>query len=66
MKFINLDLFKIIIIILLLGFLYVFYLLSLNGRFQKFDDDDILDTRTGVRYYVLDKKLEPYNKAFEE
>jgi hypothetical protein len=42
------TIFQISIILLLLAFLFVFYLLSLNGRYQDLDDSRwILDTRTG-------------------
>tara|TARA_R110002049_G_C9012989_1_gene550790 strand:+ start:61 stop:231 length:171 start_codon:yes stop_codon:yes gene_type:complete len=48
MKKFNLDLFKISIIIILIGFLYCFYLFTQNGRYVTTDSIMVtLDTRTG-------------------
>tara|TARA_R110001583_G_scaffold90656_1_gene232603 strand:+ start:238 stop:408 length:171 start_codon:yes stop_codon:yes gene_type:complete len=48
MKKFNIDLFKISIIIILIGFLYCFYEYAQNGRYVTTDVLKItLDTRTG-------------------
>ena len=48
MKKINIDLFKMSIIVILIGFLYCFYLYTQNGRYVTTDVLKItLDTRTG-------------------
>lgn len=48
MKKYNLDVFKLSIIIILIGFLFCFYQFSQNGRFVKTDSIKIsLDSRTG-------------------
>lgn len=51
MKNLKLDFFKISIVIILLGFLFVFYQFSENGRFQiSGESSRIIDTRTGAVY----------------
>ena len=48
MKTNNLDLFKISIIIISIGFLYCFYQFSQNGRYVKTENFRVvLDTQTG-------------------
>ncbi len=52
MKKLNLDLFKISIIVILIGFLYCFYLFTQNGRYVQTNDFRvILDSRTGKTNY---------------
>jgi hypothetical protein len=50
----KLDYFKISIIVILLGFLIVFYRYSENGRYAHTNNDStiIIDTRTGELYRV--------------
>lgn len=50
MKKINV-IFKFLIIIILVSFVYVLYLFSLNGRYvSKNDGSLVLDTKTGIVY----------------
>lgn len=56
MKKLNLDLFKISIIIILIGFLYCFYQFSQNGRYVRQDDSRlVLDSRTG-KFNIIEFK----------
>lgn len=48
MKTNKLDLFKISIIVILVGFLYCFHLYTQNGRYVRVDNPNVvLDSRTG-------------------
>lgn len=54
------DFFKFFLLIILLGFLYVFYLNSQNGRYINYNQElekVIIDTRTGALYAFTDDKL---------
>lgn len=66
MKYMNFDLFKTLIIVLLIGFLFVFYQYSQNGRYQSYVDVDyLIDTRTGETYYVGEGYPERESGAIE-
>jgi hypothetical protein len=56
MKNLKLDFFKISLVIILLGFLFVFYQFSENGRFYSpSDGSKIIDSRSGAVYTFYDK-----------
>ena len=49
MKKLNIDLFKFSLVVILFGFLFLFYQYSQNGRFYLANDSNsIIDTRTGT------------------
>ncbi len=50
MKNLKFDFFKVSIVLILLGFLLVFYQSSRNGRFSNAGSIGILDTRNGAVY----------------
>ena len=56
MKKLNLDFFKTAVLVILLGFLFVFYQTSLNGRYVK-DGLAVFDTRTGDEFVFVKGKL---------
>jgi hypothetical protein len=57
MRNLKFDFFKISIVIILLGFLFVFYQFSENGRFYSPSDGaKIIDSRTGAIYTFYDNK----------
>ncbi|TDD98612.1 hypothetical protein [Flavobacterium cellulosilyticum] len=59
MKKLNLDYFKISILLILLGFLLVFYQYSQNGRYiSKGEDWMVIDTHTGKIYHCNPSPLE--------
>ena len=61
------NLFKALLIIILVAFLYLYYENSNNGRYIKYSSDtndtiiNILDTKTGNLYYWHDSKLTLYD-----
>lgn len=58
MKKINIDLFKISIIVILIGFLYCFYLFTQNGRYVRVENPNaVLDSRTGKLISFKKKKV---------
>jgi hypothetical protein len=48
MKKINFDFFKFSVVIILIGFLLIFYQFSQNGRYFYISDSKIFDTQTGA------------------
>jgi len=59
MKKINIDVFKIALVAILLGFLFLFYQYSQNGRFYLTHDSlFIIDSRTGVVWHISNNKDE--------
>jgi len=48
----NIDYFKIAILICSIIFLILFQDFSKNGRYQLFDENNIIDTRTGNIYHL--------------
>ena len=54
MKIINLSYFKISIVIILIGFLFVFYEYSQNGRYYINNNALIIDTRTGKSFWPVE------------
>lgn len=53
------DWFKPFIAISIIIFLVIFYLYSLNGRYVHVPRFDVLDSRTGIVYNEIYKKLPP-------
>jgi len=58
MNNINLDFFKVFLIVILVGFLFVFSQYAKNGRYQsRLSAKVVLDTRTGTVYKIHEGKL---------
>ena len=56
----RIDYFKLSLIVFLIGFLYVFYLYSQNGRYSNYNEEMwkvIIDTRNGSLYGMTDDGL---------
>ncbi len=68
MQNLNIDLFKIMIVILAGGFLFLFYQYSQNGRYQNYKETNryILDTRTGKIYKIDNGVPSIFSKAIKE
>ena len=54
MKKLNIDSFKVLIIILLIWIGYSMHNISLNGRFAPGGSGGLLDTRTGKKYSIYE------------
>lgn len=56
----NLPYFKISIILILVGFLYLYYNHMEIGRYQVFNGEQLLDTKTGEVYRIEGSSLPLY------
>ena len=62
MKNFKLDLFKISLVLILLGFLFLFDQYTKNGRFHISNDGtSIIDTRTGTVWNIYDNEDRKHN-----
>ena len=72
MNRIKIDLFKIVLVAILLEFLFLFYQYSQNGRFYLTNDGNlIIDSRTGTVWSIEDNgsrgnNAELYNNALQK
>jgi len=56
----NIPNFKIFIIIILFGFLFMYYIQMEIGRYQAFNGEQLLDTKTGEVYRIEGSSMPLY------